>query len=235
MAEVLLRVADLYAGYDGAAVLEGVWYEGLREELVLLMGPNGAGKSTLLKTAVGLIRPIRGSVEVLGSDPWSDRSVRRRVAYVPQQRTLAVSSPLRVVDLVEMGARAARARGARDRSDDAMERVDVARLRNARLLDLSGGQLARALIARALAQDPDIYLLDEPFESIDRPSEEAVVSALEEEKRRGKHVLLSEHHVPDPTPFDRVVLLNRRVVAIGTPTDVLSDRRLLTEAYNGKW
>lgn len=230
-----MRAVDLHVGYNGELALEGVEFAGAAGEMVLLMGPNGAGKSTLLKTFVGLIRPTRGSVEVLGSDPWVDRSVRRRVAYVPQQRALVLSSPLRVIDLVEMGAGVSRVRGHRASFEDAMERVGVAGLRNKRLSELSGGQLARALIARALAQDPDVYLLDEPFESIDRPSEEAVISALEEEKRRGKHVLLSEHHVPDPTPFDRVLLLNRRVIMVGKPFDVLTDRRLLFEAYNGKW
>ncbi|MEN3047566.1 MAG: metal ABC transporter ATP-binding protein [Candidatus Caldarchaeales archaeon] len=235
MPGVLVRAVDLYAGYNGSRALEGVTFSGNAGEMVLLMGPNGAGKSTLLRAFAGLIRPYRGRVEVLGSDPWSDRSVRRRVAYVPQQRSIALGPPLRVMDLVEMGSEVARGRGLRADPDEAMERVGISGLRHRRLSELSGGQLARALIARALAQDPDVYLLDEPFESIDRPSEGAVISALEEEKRRGKHVLISEHHVPDPTPFDRVVLLNRRVFAVGKPHEVLSEKRLLSEAYNGKW
>ncbi len=222
-----IRVSGLTVTYNGLEpVLRDVSLELERGEMVLLMGPNGAGKSTLIKAVLGIIRPASGRVEVLGSDPLKDRSVRKRMAYVPQARNLYTLAPLRVRDLVEMGARLS----PRDPESDgdlearirrALEAVGLADRINHRISQLSGGQLARAVMARALAQNPEIYLLDEPFESIDAASEAMVLRALRSEKERGKLVLVTEHHITDFSAFDRVVLLNRTVVASGKPDEVL--------------
>jgi manganese/zinc/iron transport system ATP- binding protein len=197
-----------------------------RGEMVLLMGPNGAGKSTLIKAILGIVRPSAGRVEVLGSDPLKDRSVRRRIAYVPQVRSLNTLAPLRVRDLVEMGAMLSPERPDSDgdvelRVGRALEAVGLAERINHRLSQLSGGQLARALMARALAQNPEIYLLDEPFESIDAASEAMILRVLRSERDRGKLVVVTEHHITDFSSFDRVVLLNRTVITSGKPEDVL--------------
>jgi manganese/zinc/iron transport system ATP- binding protein len=194
--------------------------------MVLLMGPNGAGKSTLIKAILGIVRPTSGRVEVLGSDPLKDRSVRRRIAYVPQVRSLNTLAPLRVRDLVEMGAMLSQERPDSDgdvesRIRRALEAVGLAEKINHRLSQLSGGQLARALMARALAQNPEIYLLDEPFESIDAASEAMILHVLRSERGRGKLVVVTEHHITDFSSFDRVVLLNRTVITSGKPEDVL--------------
>jgi manganese/zinc/iron transport system ATP- binding protein len=197
-----------------------------RGEMVLLMGPNGAGKSTLIKAILGIVRPASGRVEVLGSDPLKDRSVRRRIAYVPQVRSLNTIAPLRVRDLVEMGVLLSPERPESDgdvelRVGRALEAVGLAERTNHRLSQLSGGQLARALMARALAQNPEIYLLDEPFESIDAASEAMILRVLRSERDRGKLVVVTEHHITDFSSFDRVVLLNRTVITSGKPEEVL--------------
>jgi len=224
---MVIRVSGLTVTYNGSEpALRDVTLEFDRGEMVLLMGPNGAGKSTLIKAVLGIVRPISGKVEVLGSDPVKDRSVRRRMAYVPQARSLNTLAPLRVRDLVEMGARllpdSTDPDGGLDgRIRQAVEAVGLADRIDRRISQLSGGQIARALMARALAQNPEIYLLDEPFESIDAASEAMILRALRSERDRGKVVVLAEHHITDFSLFDRVVLLNRTVIASGRPEEVL--------------
>lgn len=234
-----IRVTGLTVVYNGSEpALSDVTVEFRRGEMVLLMGPNGAGKSTLIRAILGLVRPAAGKVEVLGSDPLRDRSVRRRIAYVPQARSLNAQAPLRVRDLVEMGALLSPTRPDQDgeisrRVEAALEAVGLLDKLDVRIAHLSGGQLARALLARALAQDPEIYLLDEPFESIDAASEAMVLRALRSERDRGKLVLLTEHHIADFSAFDRVVLLNRTVIASGRPEEVLSDPSVMARLSGG--
>ncbi len=224
---MVIRVTRLTVAYNGSEpALRDVSLEFDRGEMVLLMGPNGAGKSTLIKAVLGIVRPISGKVEVLGSDPLRDRSVRSKIAYVPQARSLNTLVPLRVSDLVEMGARlhsiSADSDGALDgRIRQAVGAVGLAEMIDRKISQLSGGQLARAIMARALAQNPEIYLLDEPFESIDAASEAMILRALRSEKEKGKLVILAEHHITDVSPFDRIVLLNKTVIASGRPEDVL--------------
>jgi manganese/zinc/iron transport system ATP- binding protein len=207
--------------------------------MVLLMGPNGAGKSTLIKAILGIVRPASGRVEVLGSDPLKDRSVRRRIAYVPQVRSLNTLAPLRVRDLVEMGALLSPERpdsegDAELRVGRALEAVGLAERINHKLSQLSGGQLARTLMARALAQNPEIYLLDEPFESIDAASEAMILRVLRSERDRGKLVVVTEHHITDFSSFDRVVLLNRTVISSGKPEEVLRHLPLVANGNEGE-
>jgi manganese/zinc/iron transport system ATP- binding protein len=224
---MVIRVSGLTVTYNGSEpALRDVTLEFGRGEMVLLMGPNGAGKSTLIKAILGIVRPSAGRVEVLGSDPLKDRSVRRRIAYVPQVRSLNTIAPLRVRDLVEMGAMLSQKKPESDgdvelRVGRALEAVGLADWINHRLSQLSGGQLARALMARALAQNPEIYLLDEPFESIDAASEAMILRVLRSERDRGKLVVVTEHHITDFSSFDRVVLLNRTVITSGKPEEVL--------------
>jgi manganese/zinc/iron transport system ATP- binding protein len=237
---MVIRVSGLTVTYNGSEpVLRDVNLEFGRREMVLLMGPNGAGKSTLIKAILGIVRPASGRVEVLGSDPLKDRSVRRKIAYVPQVRSLNTLAPLRVRDLIEMGALLSPERpdsesDVESRIRRALEAVGLAERINHRLSQLSGGQLARALMARALAQSPEIYLLDEPFESIDAASEAMILRVLRSERDRGKLVVVTEHHITDFSIFNRVVLLNRTVIASGRPEDVLRHLPLVANGNEGE-
>jgi manganese/zinc/iron transport system ATP- binding protein len=237
---MVIRVSGLTVTYNGSEpALRDVNLEFGRGEMVLLMGPNGAGKSTLIKAILGIVRPSAGRVEVLGSDSLKDRSVRRRIAYVPQVRSLNTLAPIRVRDLVEMGALLSPERPDSDgdvesRIRRALEAVGLAERINHRLSQLSGGQLARALMARALAQNPEIYLLDEPFESIDAASEAMILRVLMSERDRGKLVVVTEHHVTDFSVFNRVVLLNRTVISSGRPEDVLRHLPLVANGNEGE-
>jgi manganese/zinc/iron transport system ATP- binding protein len=237
---MVIRVSGLTVTYNGSEpALRDVTLEFGRGEMVLMMGPNGAGKSTLIKAILGIVRPSAGRVEVLGSDPLKDRSVRRRIAYVPQVRSLNTLAPLRVRDLVEMGVMLSSERpdsegDVESRIRRALEAVGLAERIDHRLSQLSGGQLARALMARALAQNPEIYLLDEPFESIDAASEAMILRVLRSERDRGKLVVVTEHHITDFSSFDRVVLLNRTVIASGRPEDVLRHLPLVANGNEGE-
>jgi len=207
--------------------VEGVSFRLGLGEMVLLAGPNGGGKSTILKALIGLVRPESGRVLVLGRDPVRDVGVRRLIGYVPQISELNIHAPLTLWDLVSMGRRPRLgglfrlSREDEEAVEEAVRLVGLSDKAFLKLSELSGGMLARALIARAFVQDPVMYFLDEPFESIDAQSESIIMELLVREKRRGKLVLIAEHHMGDLGAVDRVIYVNRRIIAQGRPEEVL--------------
>ena len=233
-AQLAVAVEELEVLYDGNAspAISGVSLRASLGEMVLFVGPNGGGKTTLLRAIAGLVRPSRGRVAILGRDPYRDLAVRRLIAYVPQIKELNIHAPLTVWDLVAFGRypRAGLLRRLSERDREIIERaissVGLHDKADKRLSELSGGQLNRAIIARALAQEPLIYLLDEPFESIDNPSESMIMSILKKEKESGKLVIVTEHHIAEPEEFSKVVLINRRIISAGRPSEVLTAENL---------
>ncbi len=214
--------------------LEDVDFHANLGEMVLVAGPNGGGKSTLLKSIVGLLKPEKGSIRVLGRDPYRDPGVRRLIGYVPQISDLNLNAPITLWDLVALPRLALRGRpipfrGLKDEDlkaiEDSIRRLGLEDHADKLVSELSGGMLARAMIARVLALDPKIYILDEPFESMDSESEEIAVKVLVEEKMRGKLVIVAEHHIADASPYDRAVLINRRVLMEGSPGEILEAYR----------
>jgi len=232
---VLRDVTVKYSDRNGP-IFTGLSLELYPGEMVLIAGPNGGGKTTLIKTILGLVRPVGGTVSVLGRDPFKDPGVRREIGYVPQLDEVNIYAPLTLYDFVMTGRYPRLSLLSRLGEEDhrivevALRRVGLWDRRYYRLSEISGGQLARAMIARALAQDPTIYILDEPFESIDFPSEERIMRVLREEKGRGKLVILTEHHISDGEGIDRVILFRHGIVRIGPPSEVLR-REVLEEAY----
>ena len=207
--------------------IEGVSFKDELGEMVLLAGPNGGGKSTIIKTLLGLVKPEKGRVLVLGRDPSKDNDVRRLIGYVPQISELNIYAPLTLWDLVSLGRRPRFGALFRLPEEDvrivneSIELVGLSDKAHKKLSELSGGMLARALIARALVQEPQIYLLDEPFESIDAQSESIIMDLLVREKKRGKLVIIAEHHMNGLDAVDRVIYVNRRILAVGKPEEVL--------------
>jgi ABC-type Mn2+/Zn2+ transport system ATPase subunit len=204
--------------------------------LVAVIGPNGAGKSTLLKTIAGLIEPTSGALDVLGGPPGREA---KRLAYVPQAELVDWGFPVTVGDIAMMGRvpliGIARFPSDEDRRAvrDALVTVGMADLERRQIGALSGGQRRRVFLARALAAQPDLYLLDEPVTGVDATTEEDLMRVLEAEVRRGRTVIASTHDLAAAAHhFHEVILMNGRVVASG-PSSLLMDRELLRETYGG--
>ena len=192
-----------------------------------LVGTNGAGKSTLLKAALGLVRPSAGTVRLLGRSPAQARS-DRLVSYVPQAEDVDWSFPVSVRDVVTTGRQAhmglLRRPGRADRESvaDALDRVGLLDLADRQVGRLSGGQRKRVFVARGIAQDASLLLLDEPFAGVDRASQDTVSALLRELAREGRTILVSTHDLAAlPSLCDEAVLLARRVLAHGPVADVL--------------
>ena len=215
------------AGYFGRDVLDEVTFEVERGEFVGIIGPNGSGKSTLLKTIAG-IHPIEcGAAWVLGSDP---RELdKRRIGYVPQAEAVNWSFPVTVGDVVLMGRYGRLGLFHRPSSadrkavDEALAEVGMAEWRDSQIGQLSGGQRQRTFVARALAQDPDLLLLDEPIAGVDAASQHAIFTLLEKRNRAGTTIIASTHDLSCvATWFGKVLCLNHHVVACGPPDEVLT-------------
>jgi ABC-type Mn2+/Zn2+ transport system ATPase subunit len=204
--------------------------------LLAVVGPNGAGKSTLLKVMAGLLVPASGRVDVLGSAPGREA---RSVAYVPQAETVDWHFPVTVRDVVMMGRYPALGPARRPRAADrravaeALAKVSMTELRDVQIGRLSGGQRRRAFLARALAADPELYLLDEPVTGIDATTQEDLMDILEAEAERGRTVIATTHDLACAAHrFQRVAAINRRIIAHGASSLIL-DPEILSRTYGG--
>lgn len=224
------------AGYGDVPVLEDISLAVESGALMAVVGPNGAGKSTLLKVMAGLLEPWSGRVEVLGGAPGREA---HRVAYVPQAETVDWGFPVTVGDVVMMGRYPLlgplRRPGHEDQRHvaDALDKVGMAQHRQTQIGRLSGGQRRRVFLARALAADPAVYLLDEPVTGIDATTQEDLMTVLEAESRRGRTIIATTHDLATAAErFQRVAAINRRVVVEG-PASLLLDPKILAETYGG--
>jgi len=235
MSAPILEVDDLTVCYGPHVALSGVTLALGPGERLAVVGPNGSGKSTLLKAIVGLVDVAAGRITVHDHAPGHDRCV----AYVPQRAELDWTFPLSVADVVLMGRthrigwlrrpRPADRRAARA----ALADVGIADLAARRIRDLSGGQQQRVLIARALAQEARLVLMDEPLNHLDSGSAETVLDVLDRVAAAGVAVAVAMHDLElAASRFDRVLLVARRMVAFGSPAEVLSTDHLVA-AYGG--
>ena len=189
-----------------------------------LVGPNGSGKTTLLRLMAGLASPSEGTI---GPKP-----TKKSVALVPQQHGLKMWMPLVVSDVLRMSRFRNRGLVKRFRLADrhimaeAAERMDVLDLANRQFGELSGGQRQRVMVAQALACDADVLLMDEPITGLDMPSQELIIQTIDDERRRGRIVVISTHHMDEAELCDQVLLLSTRLVAAGKPSEVLTNKNL---------
>lgn len=214
-----LKIHQLSVNYEKTPVLWDISLEIPSGKLVAIVGPNGAGKSTLLKTALGLVKPIAGSVYFFGEIL---RKVRKKVAYVPQRESVDWNFPLTVSDLVLMGRYGRmglfRRPSRKDRHAAAhyLNQVGLEPFASRQISQLSGGQQQRAFLARALIQEADLYLMDEPFAGIDITSAKTMVSILQKLRDEGKTIFVVHHDLASvPEIFDWVILLNMHLVGCG--------------------
>jgi ABC-type Mn2+/Zn2+ transport system ATPase subunit len=233
---IAVRVSRVSAGYDHRAALEDVDLELAAGSLVAVFGPNGGGKTTLLKLIAGLLRPWTGTVLVLGQ-PAGEAA--KRVAYVPQAEQVDWSFPVSVWDVAMMGRYPRLGAWRRPGSEDAavvsgaLARVGMLDRRGSQIGALSGGQRRRAFLARAIAAEPDLYLLDEPVTGVDLTTQEDLMGLLQEETTRGRTVIATTHDLAAAAEhFNTVVAINRRVIAVG-PSDLILDPDLLSRTYGG--
>ena len=236
-ADVALELHDLTVSYHRKPVLWNVDLAVPRGTLVGVIGPNGAGKSTLIKAVMGLLPLSSGWVQVFGQ---SVGRMRRRIGYVPQRESVDWTFPVTAMDVVLMGCygrvpwwrRLGRAE--KDLARRSLEKVGMLGYADRQISNLSGGQQQRVFLARALAQDSDIYLMDEPFAGVDAATEAAIVRILQELRAAGKTVLVVHHDLQTAREyFDMVILLNMRLVAFG-PTEQVFTPELLQKTYGGR-
>jgi len=236
-ADAPLSIHDMTVAYQNKPVLWDIDLDVPAGNLVGIVGPNGAGKSTLIKAVMDLIPRASGSIRVFGK-PFSRQ--RRRVGYVPQRESVDWDFPVSALDVVTMGTYGTIGwcmpvrKKHRDLALAAMERVGIADLAGRQISQLSGGQQQRTFLARALVQDADLYLMDEPFAAVDAATEKAIVGLLQSLRAAGKTCLVVHHDLQSvPEYFDHVLLLNMRVVAFGATKDVFNKENL-HKTYGGK-
>jgi len=232
-----LEIHDLTVAYHKRPVLWGIDLEVPNGQLVGIIGPNGAGKSTLIKAAMGQLPLNSGWVKVFGEPVKKNL---KRIGYVPQRESVDWDFPVSVMDVVLMGRYGhlgiLRRLKKADRgiARECLEKVKMLPYANRQISNLSGGQQQRVFLARALAQESDIYFMDEPFSGVDAATETAIVAILQELKEKGKTLLVVHHDLPTAKQyFDSLLLLNMRVVAYG-PTESVFKYDLLQSTYGGR-
>lgn len=232
-----LSIHAMTVAYQRKPVLWDVDYDAPANKLIAIVGPNGAGKSTLIKACLGLVPRASGQVEFWGQ-PY--RKARSRIGYMPQRESVDWDFPVSALDVVSMGRYRKIGwflpvtRKHKDAAMDCLERVGLRALAHRQISQLSGGQQQRVFLARALAQEADLYFMDEPFAGVDAATERAIVGVLRELRAAGKAVVVVHHDLQTVAEyFDHVILLNMRVVAAG-PVQQAFTRANLQRTYGGR-
>jgi manganese/zinc/iron transport system ATP- binding protein len=232
-----IEVSDLTVAYHEHPVLWDVDVTVPPGVLMAIVGPNGAGKTTLIKAILGLLKPAAGRILIHGL-PYDEQ--RRKVGYVPQRGSVDWDFPTTVLDVVTMGRYGALGWFRRPSSKDkeiavqCLEKLGIADLSARQISQLSGGQQQRVFLARALAQDAQIYLMDEPFQGVDATTERAIIALLRELRANGRTVCVVHHDLQTvPEYFDWVTLLNVRRIASGPVKEAFTSQNLRA-AYGGR-
>ena len=232
-----IELHNLTVAYNQKPVLWNIDYTLPSGKLIGIVGPNGSGKTTMLKSMMGLVPLSSGFVKIF--DKELDE-VRNKVSYVPQRGSVDWDFPASVLDVVLMGRTTPKNLFSRVSSKDkelAMEciaKVKMEKFVKRQISELSGGQQQRVFLARSLAQEADLYLMDEPFAGVDAATENSIMELLKEMRSEGKTILVVHHDLQTVSNyFDWIVMLNTRLIASG-PTEEVFQTDLLYEAYGGK-
>ncbi len=233
---VAIEVSHLTASYGPVPALLDISVAIPAGKLVGVIGPNGSGKSTFIKAILGFVKPDVGTVKLFGDDA---SQAKGKVAYVPQRGAVDWDFPVTVREVAAMG-RYGKRRWWQDLTredyrlaDEALVKVRMSEFSNRQIGQLSGGQQQRVFMARALTQNADVLLLDEPFAGVDAATERAILDVLQETKNQGRTVVVVHHDLATAAEyFDLLVLLKQRLFAFGPPSQVL-DPQLLCDVYEG--
>ncbi|MBA2176020.1 metal ABC transporter ATP-binding protein [Halobacillus locisalis] len=238
MTQTAISIEDLHVSYFGNEAIRHVSLNVEPGNLVGIIGPNGAGKSTLLKAMLGLIPRDKGQVKILDKPV---KEVRKQIAYVPQRNDIDWDFPITVLDAVLLGTyprlKRFRRPGKKERqwALECLARVGMDAFSKRQIGELSGGQQQRVFLARALAQQADVFFLDEPFVGVDASSEETIVKILKELGEQGKTVVVVHHDLSKANEyFNQLILLNKELIGFGTVGDVLQSK-VIERAYQGQF
>lgn len=195
-----------------------------------LVGPNGAGKSTLIKTILEFIKPVVGNIKVNGKEY---RQEKKKIAYVPQRGSVDWDFPTTLFDVVMMGCYGRVGflkkipKEEIEKVNNAIKQVEMLEFKDRQISELSGGQQQRAFLARALVQDAEIYLMDEPFQGVDAVTEKSIIRILKELKNQGKTVIVVHHDLQTVEEyFDSVTFINKSIVTSGSVKDVYTKENI---------
>ena len=232
----ILDVQNITVRYNGRVALEDVTFHLHAGERIAVVGPNGAGKSTLFQVVSGVLQPSAGEVNIFGSRPRGHVCI----AYIPQRSQVDWNFPVSVADVVMMGRSAKLGMLNWPHKSDweyvhrALEIVELSDLAQRQIGQLSGGQQQRMFIARALAQEAELMLMDEPLSGLDTPSQEGLLNLLDTLRDQHVTVMVATHDLDQAARhFDRIMLLNHRIIAFDLPQNVLHTDHLL-QAYGGR-
>ena len=218
-----IEIKNLTVAYGENIALEDFNLDVEIGSLMALVGPNGAGKSTLIKTILKFLKQITGEIKIN----------RKNLAYVPQRNSVDWDFPTTLFDVVEMGCYGRVGLFKRVNKEEkakvlkAIEQVGMLEFKDRQISELSGGQQQRAFIARALVQEADIYLMDEPFQGVDSTTEKSIVDILKKLKSDGKTLLVVHHDLQTvPTYFESVTFINKTVIASGKVKEVFTQENI---------
>jgi manganese/zinc/iron transport system ATP- binding protein len=235
--QVPIEIHDMTIAYHKKPVLWDVDLLVPEGKLVGIVGPNGAGKSTMIKAMMNLIPKASGWVKIYGR-PYTE--MRKTIGYVPQRESVDWDFPINALEVVLMGRYGhvgwiRRPKKAdRELAMSALDKVGMSEFATRQISQLSGGQQQRVFLARALAQDAKIYLMDEPFAGVDAATERAIIDILVELRAKGKTILVVHHDLQTVSQyFDWLIMLNMRVVAAGPTEQVFTDGNL-QKTYGGR-
>ena len=232
----ILDVQHITVRYNGRIALEDITLHLHEGERVAVVGPNGAGKSTLFKVIAGVLQPSSGDVNIFGSRPRGHICI----AYIPQRSQVDWNFPVSVADVVMMGRSAKLGPFNWPHKSDwehvqrALDTVELSDLSGRQIGQLSGGQQQRMFIARALAQEAELMLMDEPLTGLDTPAQEGLLNLLDTLQNQKVTIMVATHDLDQAARhFDRILLLNHRMIAFDVPQNVLQTDHLL-QAYGGR-
>ncbi|SCW55547.1 iron/zinc/copper transport system ATP-binding protein [Paenibacillus tianmuensis] len=232
--EKAITVRDLHVSYHGNEAVRDVTFSIEQGSMVGIIGPNGAGKSTLIKALLGLLPKDNGTIRFFGKEP---EDMRKKIAYVPQRSNIDWTFPITVMDTVLIGTYPSLGLFKRPKKREktlaleCLKKVGLEPYRERQIGELSGGQQQRVFLARALVQQPELLLLDEPFVGIDVASEETIIHILKELQQEGKTIVVVHHDLSKASSyFDHLLLLNKELIKYGDVETVLN-REVMSRAY----